>query len=110
MPLIVSISPLLALSLKPGNQLVAGFDNPCRNRIELNGVELIRHEVFDVKVFVCEFKYCLINMGAIADLAHIVNIVVSEQSERTDFQRVKALGHKRIAAPRFQAEPIRLDS
>lgn len=78
MPLIVSISPLLAMPLKPGNQLVAGFDDSCRNCIELNGVELIRHEVFDVEVFVCEFKYCLINMCTIADLAHFVSIVGSE--------------------------------
>lgn len=78
MSLIVSISPLLALSLKPGNQLIASFDNPCRNCIELNGVELISHEVFNVEVFVCEFKYCLINMCTIADLAHFVSIVGSE--------------------------------
>ena len=63
MPLIVSISPLLALSLKPGNHFVASFDNPCRNRIELNGIKLICHEIFDVEVFICKFKHCLIDMG-----------------------------------------------
>lgn len=78
MPLIVSISPLLALSLKPGNQLVAGFDNPCRNRIELDGIKLIRHEVFDMEVFVCKLKHCLIDIGTIADLTHFTSIVVSE--------------------------------
>lgn len=85
MPLIVSISPLLALSLKPGNQLVAGFDKPCRNRIELDGIKLIRHEVFDVEVFVCKFEHRLIDIGTIADLAYFTSIVVSKQSERADF-------------------------
>ena len=78
MPLIVSISPLLALSLKPGNQLVTGFDDSCRNRIELDGIKLIRHEVFDMEVFVCKFEHCLIDIGAIADLTHFTSIVVSE--------------------------------
>ena len=85
MPLIIRNSLPLKLHPKPGNQLVAGFDNSRRNCIELNGVKLICHEVFDVEVFVCKFEHRFINMGAIADLAHFVSIVGSEQSECTDF-------------------------